>query len=211
MDTKPQDQMKRSLREAFRYRGCPICHVVGQEEADFMATLQYQTFNEEKVRQEVVSENGYCNFHFHQMARMASPVGVALLAKELIHREIREIETGSFDTVLGIDCRICRYTEEIEAWYVRGFKRLLCEESFQKEYEATDGLCRIHLKKVLDLTEESQLGSVVLSFHGTHLRLLEAELETFILKMKTTRDFGEERDSWWVAIEKRVGRKGLMK
>jgi len=29
--------------------------------------------------------------------------------------------------------------------------------------------------------------------------------------MKTTRDFGEERDSWWVAIEKRVGRKGLVK
>ena len=87
--------MKRSLREALGYRGCPICHVLDKEETDFMAQLQYQIIKEDKVRQDVVSSYGYCNFHFHQMARLASPMGNAVLTKGLIDSEIKEIERGS--------------------------------------------------------------------------------------------------------------------
>jgi len=67
--------MERSLRVATEYRGCLICHVLDRDESDFMAELQYQTITEIKVRQDVVSSNGYCNFHFHQMTRLASPMG----------------------------------------------------------------------------------------------------------------------------------------
>jgi hypothetical protein len=42
-----------------------------------------------------------------------------------------------------------------------------------------------------------------------HLRLLKVELETYISKIRSTRDFREEKDSWWVAIEKIIGKKGL--
>jgi len=60
--------MKRSLREVIGYRGYLICHVLDRDECNFMAGLQYQTFKEEKVRQDVVSSNSYCNFHFYQMS-----------------------------------------------------------------------------------------------------------------------------------------------
>jgi hypothetical protein len=53
--------MERSLRVATEYRGCLICHVLDRDESDFMAELQYQTITEIKVRQDVVSSNGYCN------------------------------------------------------------------------------------------------------------------------------------------------------
>ena len=66
--------MSRSLGEAFGYRGCPICHVLDKDESDFMAKLQYQTITEIKVRQDVVSANGYCNFHFHQMEAGCSSI-----------------------------------------------------------------------------------------------------------------------------------------
>jgi len=95
--------MERSLREAFGYRGCPICHVLDKDESNFMATLLYQTIKEEKVRHDVVSANGYCNFHFHQMARYASPMGNAVLTKDLIDAEIKEIEKGFFGPTLRID------------------------------------------------------------------------------------------------------------
>ena len=84
--------MERPLRGALNYRGCPICHVLDKDETDFIAQLQYQTIKDEKVRQDLVSSNGYCNFHFHQMARMASPVGNAVLTKDLIDAEIKKIE-----------------------------------------------------------------------------------------------------------------------
>ena len=103
------------MREALGYRGCLICHVLDNDESDFMAQLQYQTIKEAKVRHNVVSSNGYCNFHFHQMARMASPVGNAALTKELIGTEINELETGSFGSTrkwivsLPIYCGTRRY------------------------------------------------------------------------------------------------------
>ena len=204
--------MKRSLREAFGYRGCPICHVLDKDESDFMATLQYQTFKEEKVRQNVVSENGYCNFHFHQMVRYASPMGNAVLTKDLIDAEIKEIENGSFGPTLGVDCLVCKYADEREESHVNKFRALLSEESFQKEYETTDGLCRIHLKRVLNLLQEGELHQFMLASHMMHLKLLRVQLETFISKVRSTsRDFREEKDSWLVAIEKMVGKKGLKK
>ncbi len=209
MNASHQHQTKQSLREAFGYRGCPICHVLDREESDFMATLQYQTFKEEKVRQDVVLANGYCNFHFHQMARMASPVGNAVLTKDLINAEIKEIERGSFGPTLRIDCPICKYADEREESQVEEFRARFSEESFRKEYEATDGLCRIHLKRVLNPLQGDVLHQFMLASHLMHLKLLKVQLETFISKMRSTRDFKEEKDSWWIAIEKMAGKRGL--
>ena len=202
--------MDRSLRDVFRYRGCPICHVLDKDETDFMARLQYQTSKQAEVRQDVASANGYCNFHFHQMARLASPMGNAVLTKELIDAEIKEIEKGFFGPTLKIDCPICKYMDEREEVYAKEFKALLSEGSFQQEYEATDGLCRIHLKRVLNLLKEGALYQFMLTSHMMHLRLLEVQLEPFISKVgSTSRDFKEEKESWFVAIEKMVGKKGL--
>ena len=202
--------MERPLRVATDYRGCLICHVLDKDESDFMAELQYRTIKEKKVRQDVVSSNGYCNFHFHQMARMASPVGNAVLTKDLIDAEIKEIERGSFGPTLRIDCPVCKYVDEREELYVKEFKALLSEKSFQKEYEATDGLCRIHLRRVLNLLKENELSRFLLTTQLMHMKLLKHELEVFISKIRSTRrDMGDEKDSWLVAIEKMVGKKGL--
>ena len=198
------------MREALGYRGCLICHVLDKDESDFMAQLQYETIKEEKVRQDVVSANGYCNFHFHLMARIASPMGNAILTKDLIGAEIKEIERDSFGTILIIDCPVCKYVDEREEFYVKELRVLLSEKSFQKEFEATDGLCRIHSKGVLNLLIGGELQQFMFTSHKMQLRLLRVELETFISKVRSTsRDFREEKDSWLVAIEKMVGKKGL--
>ena len=202
--------MERSLQEAFGYRGCLICHVLDKDETDFMAQLQYQTIKEERVRQDVVSSKGYCNFHFHQMARMASPMGNAVLTKGLIDAEIKEIEKGSFEPTLRIDCLVCKYADEREGFYVKEFGVLLSEKSFQKEYEGTDGLCRIHLKRVLNLLKGNDLSRFLVTTQLMHMKLLKHELEDFVAKVRSTqREMGDEKNSWWVAIEKWVGKKGL--
>lgn len=210
MGDKVEYQKKRSLREAFEYRGCPICYILGRVEFDFMATLQYQIAREEKMRQGVVSAHGYCNFHFYEMARLASPMGMAILTKDLIHADIKERERNSLKSPLRVNCLICRNVDEWEEFYAKEFRAFLSEESFRKEYEGTDGLCRIHLERILSSLHEDGLRQFVLATHEMHLRLLETQLETFISKMVSTRrDFQEEKDSWQVAIEKIAGKRGL--
>ncbi len=201
--------MERSLREALNYRGCLICHVLDRDETDFIAQLQYETIKGEKVRQDLVSSNGYCNFHFYMMSRLSSPIVNATLAKDLIERAIGEIEKGSFESTWGSNCPACQFMREREEFYLEEFAALVSDKVFQKEYEGTDGLCRIHLKKVLNSVEDV-LSWFLLTTQVMHLRLLKGELDTFISKVRSTsRDMGEEKDSWWVAIEKMVGKKGL--
>jgi hypothetical protein len=141
---------------------------------------------------------------------MASPVGNAVLTKDLIDAEIKEIERGSFGPTLRIDCPVCKYVDEREEFYVKEFKALLSEKSFQKEYEATDGLCQIHLRRVLNLLKENELSHFLLTTQLMHMKLLKHGLQVFISKIRSTRrDMGDEKDSWLVAIEKMVGKKGL--
>ena len=201
--------MGRLLREAFNYRGCAICHMLDRDESDFMAQLQYKIVKDEKVRQQLVSSKAYCNSHFYEMARLTSPIVNAVLTNDLIKEEICEIEKTS-RIIDEVDCSVCNHVREREDFYLEEFKALLQEGSFQKEYDSTDGLCRIHLKRVLDSLKKSELSQYLLKTHLIHLKVLRVELETFISKVRSTkRDMGAEKNAWLVAIEKWVGKRGL--
>jgi len=137
-------------------------------------------------------------------------MGNAILTKDLIDMEIKEFERGVFEPTLRIDCRVCKYMDEREEFYIKEFRALFSEKSFQEEYEATDGLCRVHLRKVIRSLKESELSCFLFTAQVMHLKLLKLQLETFISKIRSTsRDMGDEKNSWWIAIEKCVGKKGL--
>ena len=204
------ERMDRSLREALNYRGCLICHMLDKDETNYMANLQYQIIKDVKVRQDLVSSKGYCNSHFYLMARLSSPLVNAVLTRDLIEREIQEIEGGFPGSNCKIICPVCRYVAEREDFYLKEFENLLLDKGFQKQYEGTDGLCRIHLKRVLNLMKECELYQFLLTTQVLHLKILRSELETFISKVRSTsQDMGDEKNSWWVAIEKWIGKKGL--
>ena len=98
-----------SFQEAFRYRGCPICHQMDKDEFDFMCRFQGKSVKEEEVRRDLISSRGYCNFHFHEMARLTSPVVNSVVTRDLIDREIQQIEKGSFPSRESPCCPVCRY------------------------------------------------------------------------------------------------------
>lgn len=202
--------MVHSLREAFEHRGCPICLRLDKDEYDFMCRYQYQTLKEEKVRQDLVSSDGYCNFHSYEMERLTSPLVNAVVAKDLIDREIRAVEEGLIPSREGNDCPVCRYVRQREDSYLREVKSLLPEESFREEYERTDGLCRIHLKRIFSSLERSELGQFLLRAQVGHLKQLRLELEQFIDQGGTiSKARGRVKNAWRIAINKRIGKKGL--
>ena len=202
--------MEHSLKEAFGYRGCPICRVLDKDEYNFMCHWQHRTFKEEKARQDLVSANGYCNFHFYEMARLTSPLVNAVVVKDLIDKEIEEIEKGAFQSLEKIDCPVCAYLGQREDFYLQEFKTLLQEKLDQENYEKTDGLCLIHLRRILNLLKGSELSQFLLFTQAAQLKKLSLELQNFISKSgRASKAMGPEKNSWWVATKKRVGKKGL--
>ena len=202
--------MVHTLIEAFRYRGCPICQILDQDEYDFMCQWQHRTFMEEKTREDLVSAKGYCNFHFYEMARLTSPLVNAVVVKDLIDKEVEEIEKGAIPSPGKIDCPVCRYVGQKEEVYLREFTTLLQDDAIQKKYEGTDGLCRVHMKKILYPLEGNELGQFVLRTQLSQLKNLKEELQNFISKGgRGSREMGREKNSWWIAVKKMVGKKGL--
>ncbi len=209
MNIIPHSPSRHSLREALNYRGCLICYVLEKYENDWMAYFQYQILTNEKVRQDLIASNGYCNDHFYVMSRLSSPIVNAILTRGLIERDMGEIDKGSFESKRAIHCPACQEMKEQEDFYLKELKNFLSDEAFQKEYEGTDGLCQIHLRKMLNSIDEG-LSQFLLKTQGIQLRRLKDELEAFISKVRSTsRDMKEEKNSWWIAIEKLVGKKGL--
>jgi hypothetical protein len=165
---------------------------------------------EEKTREDLVFAKGYCNFHFYEMARLTSPLVNAVVVKDLIDKEVEEIEKGAIPSPGKIDCPVCRYVGQKEEVYLREFTTLLQDEAIQKKYEGTDGLCRVHMKKILYPLEGNELGQFVLRTQLSQLKNLKEELQNFISKGgRGSREMGREKNSWWIAIKKMVGKKGL--
>ena len=199
-----------SFQEAFRYRGCPICWKLDKDEIDFMCRFQGQTLKEEEVRRDLISSRGYCNFHFHEMARLTSPMVNSVVARDLIEREIQEIEKGSFPSGESPRCPVCRYVTGREEAYLREFAALLGEDRGKAEYERSDGLCRVHLKKVLFLPQGRDLRPLLLPTQVKHLKSLKAELEAYLEQDRSKGKIrGREKNAWLIAIQKLVGKRGL--
>ena len=135
-----------SLKEALGYRGCPICWKLDKDELDFMCSLQ-GALKEEKIRQVLASSNGFCNFHFHEMARLTSPLVIALVASDMIDKEIEKIERETSCLPSRSDCPVCEFLGQRDRFYLEECVALLHESCGQREYEKTDGLCRIHMEK----------------------------------------------------------------
>jgi hypothetical protein len=66
------------------------------------------------------------------------------------------------------------------------------------------------MKKILYPLEGNELGQFVLRTQLSQLKNLKEELQNFISKGgRGSREMGREKNSWWIAIKKMVGKKGL--
>lgn len=198
------------LQEAFRFRGCPVCHRLDGDEIDFMCRFQGSTLQGEEVRRQLVSSRGYCNFHFHEMARLTSPAVNSVVTRDLVHREILDLERGFVSSGEGRQCPVCRLVTEREEFYLREFTLLLKEDRIQGEYESSDGLCRVHLEKVILLPGGGALFPLLLATQGRHLQRLKAELDAYLMQDTPRRKVrGREKNAWMIAVQKLVGKRGL--
>lgn len=175
-----------------------------------MCQLQYQAINDEEIRINLIRANGYCNFHFYEMARLTSPAAISRVVRELVQKEIERFQDNLFPGPRIIDCPVCKYLKEREDFFLEEIVTLLWEEEFRKKYEGTDGLCNLHLQRILSLPNIDSLG----------IFLTEAQLRQFQrIKMQLDDELGisemvpsnrkRESISWVSGMRKIAGKKGL--
>jgi len=195
---------------AWPLRGCPICRLLERDEFDLMCHLQYQTIHDEEIKDQIVAHQGYCRFHFYEMARLTTPRAMAILIKELIDQKIKEIKENHYLSLENGNCLICEELRKREDAYLVHFFNLLAEDSFPRKYSQSDGLGHFHLKKILALAKESVISQFLLVREEEQLKNFQKNLENFLRKEKSKDKMSEqEKKAWWWGMQKLVGKRGL--
>lgn len=199
-----------AIKEAWQFKGCPICRLLERDEFDLMCHLQYQIIHDGETKEKIVAAHGYCNLHFYEMGRLSNSRTMAMIIKELIDQRINELSENHLVRLNKVECPICQDLREREKGYLDQFFALLAEDSFRKVYVQSDGLCPFHLGKILSTVKEEAMSQFLLISEENHLKNIRKNLENFLQKEKSKDKLSErEREAWWLGMQKLVGKRGF--
>ena len=181
--------------------GCPLCSLITDFEFKQIAQLQYQITYDDKLR-EILSDNGgFCDFHFRQFKKIANGKTNIIFLKSII--EARAYKRNNF----SIDCHICEKVQLYETELIDAFIKLLSGESSRKFFEKKNGICFPHFRII---TEKPETNSIKEWLGRVHIMQIERMQEDFN-RMSSFKSFyeidHEKRRLIYVLIEKLAGRK----
>jgi len=179
------------------YRCC-ICERLDDIEFDYMSEIQYQILRDDGAKSNFIKK-GFCNYHFWKIASLTTPEAVASMGAMLIEN----------DKYPSNSCLICEYLKRKEAEFIDEFVKNITVTASKNANPTKARLCQPHFRSIIEHLD----GEIAEYFSGNqrlHNEQLLRELNSFVGK----RDDRSERDknektSWWRAVEKLVGRKGM--
>jgi len=197
------------LRRALREPGCPICRLVRESEERWIWTLLYEFTGDPEIHALLARSLGLCAPHADLMRkvvegrRLMTPSGVARLYETVVKALEGELRQGRLrGNAKKPECPLCTYaknTAERQAYFLA---QLLSTREWQKEYEASDGLCWPHVRQVLAQAPREVQEWLTQDFAG-RLERLHRNLSE--LQRKQRYDVPEpvtpeEADSWREAL-----------
>jgi hypothetical protein len=111
-----------------------------------------------------------------------------------------------------IGCPACLMRERTELLFLAVLLEHILEEPIAKAFEASGGLCLVHLDQALGLADDKGGLQRLLTIQSEQLRLLEHELSEFLRKHDyrfKDEDMGTDGDSWIRAIALVAGKPGI--
>lgn len=217
---KSRDTLRDDLEEAFEKEGCALCRISTHAVKRALAHVLYDMVNDPGVRHQVRASLGYCNRHAWQLQELGgNALGLALLYRDAVlelqdqlnkikppsaRQRIESLrEQGARATVPRAECPGCVQQREIENHHTDSLLRALADPTFREKFNASDGLCRLHLGRALKTTPDGVTFDTLLQAQrDIHTRLI-GELNEFIRKNDfrfQSEGFGQEADSWVRAI-----------
>jgi hypothetical protein len=225
------------LIAACQQPGCPLCRLVQAGIQHYLQNLFYESVNDIGLRQQLRRSLGFCRQHAGDSLEpgVGDALGVSIIYNDIFTNLLRRLPqagrstqseanlfsrlranrsiTASIQELKDVlmpqaDCPACEQQEELERIFCPALGAHLEDEALAKTFQAGDGLCLPHLRRVA-LEVKSESGWLIL-FGSTRARLesMQAELAEFIRKNDYrfhAESVGAERDAWQRAVRKVVG------
>ena len=227
------DPYRFDLEDAFGKGGCPVCLLLTRYDTRSLDSLLYEFVNDVGVRYEIRQTLGFCNYHawvLHQVATDLTSgklsvgggqMGIGIIYLDLVETLIERLKALSSSvskrhakapaTVskrTGSLCSMCNARAQFELWYLESILRNIAIKDFVEKYAACDGLCAIHLLRVLKLSGFDANKRVIATAEIKRLEELSVDLHEFLRKHDyryAGEGFGKEGDSWLRAVRKISG------
>jgi hypothetical protein len=224
-DPRTRDDLLGAMR-----LGCPLCVLVERAERKAIDHFLYDQVNDIRRRDALRASRGLCLPHSSMLAEGRSALGVAILSRDILRTITAELEgTGSDSAGLGglksllggggfgpkladrigpqAGCPMCAERPRLETPLIAGLLHNLRDQTFAEAFDASGGLCRVHLANALRAADGAAARDLA-ARQAAIWRRLEASLDEFIRK-HDYRFQGEvvedERDVWRRALQASSG------
>jgi hypothetical protein len=217
------------LREALNQPGCPVCRLVERDTWQYLDYLLWENVNDPGLRREIRRALGFCREHTRMLvSRPGASLGLALIARD-VWEEIQRTtgttrlpvpkarQARATDLAAGLlarltpegECPACAYARTMEDLYLDTLlERLQGENGLLAPYQASEGLCLPHFRRVLTRVQDSAVYAALIEAQRAIGQRRLAELDEFIRKNDYRfRDepWGRERDAWLRSLSALVG------
>lgn len=218
--------------DALKEGRCAICSLLKKTIHKLMDDFLYEQVNDPGVRNEIRESLGFCSLHAWQLQKFGDPFGSAIIYDDLMQLVVDRIERTAISEkgikefsaeILKIDnksyhrkkaiCPVCKSRTEAEARYVSTFIESFNEPEFLSCYKSSFGLCLPHLRKVINSCRQKKIIREVLNIELAKMKELINELKEIQRKHDyrfSHEGFGKEGDAWIRAVEKMVGKEGIL-
>ncbi len=215
VSTHPSKHMAyHDVSEALAQSGCCICRLAYSAVRRYLESLLWEFVNDPGVRETLRAARGFCREHSWQVQSMGSPMGVAILWRDLLTQEVAELQRPGAEPrrrrpAPQGECPACGEQDEAEQRFLETLLEHLEVGELRNGYTVSSGLCLPHLERALR-SAPRQAHLFLVEAESEKLNRLLGELSETIRKNDyRLRDqpWGAERDAWVRATAKLKGEK----
>jgi hypothetical protein len=189
------------VREALAEPGCAICRLAVKAVSSYLSGMLWESVNDPGARGAIRAARGFCNYHTHVLAEMASSLSLAIIYEDLVGAALEDLA----DACSGMrrrrrrapECPACRMRAEATRRYLDVLTAEIPDPDWRAHLEASDGLCFGHAVQACSLTQ-GENRAFLLEIAERKLMALKAELAEVIRKNDyrfSDEPWGSESDS----------------
>ncbi len=223
-----------SLLHELEQEGCFLCAAVIADSEHSLNSLFYEGNMDERIREEVIAANGFCNWHAWRATYILSAsAGLAVLYQPLLEklntaviRLLKTLEESREPRLFSPSrrqparrfvnaekiCPVCEWTHTLERHYLSDLLDFFNNAPLAPKFEKSFGLCLPHLQVAVDEFSEHANLSRLLEMERKKFVALQTELAAFDRKRSNglaKEPKGAEQTAWQRAVELFVGKRGV--
>ncbi len=200
------------LTDAFKKEGCAICRRINEATFNYVDSLLYEDVNDQAIREKLKASFGLCVKHSELLFKIGDALGTAIIYKNIVNVFLNDLTNKPFNSFIKKDgCPVCIKEVEQMNSDIKIFIDFQKDDEFTDEFNSSDGLCAVHLQKLIEKVDSPEYKKYLINFHINKLNALIKDLDELIRKFdyrfsheKMTKN---ESRSWKHAVEFISGKK----